>query len=371
MATVAIENGNINTQARDVMNKLKPSVPQPEGEPTLDHYSPDERAIFNLAEKSSEEEKINFLLGNAIESERLGQRDDDEGNDHGIRLMSRQKYQSWKRVMFVFLSLNWIYGVQLVVEYNLGKHVGDVNVNDMIVWIETKRWTNPTIVPFPNSSHEIESTLRQSFQGSKIKYDQLYDLGWCLTSTGKFEAAFNVATGLVICYLFIFGDLFNVVMYMPLVRSFPQEPKGAFMLFANVWMVVLNGVVLTWLGVIAGEAVNGHASDFTSIINVALSVFIVVAIDNEVLPTIRALAEEFGYMDYRGVMNAEQLDRLTFGNQYYKPGYGHGWTHRFFEAPTPALRIIPIVLLLITIAIIITPGAIVASRAWNYLVPCP
>jgi hypothetical protein len=163
---------------------------------------------------------------------------------------------------------------------------------------------------------------------------------------------------------------------MPLARSFPDREgfKGLMMLFCNLVMVAANSAILAWLGVIAGQLVNSNCGSFAQVLNASLSVFIILQIDDEVLPFVRFWAEERGYLSRTGDLHSEQLNRLTFGNQYYKPGYAHYALNNAMlggKERNIILRILAVILSCVTIAIVVIPAAVTIAEASASFARCP
>ena len=161
-----------------------------------------------------------------------------------------------------------------------------------------------------------------------------------------------------------------MVMDMPLARNFTGEPHAAIMYAGIFWVVSLNSAILTWLGVVAGQIIISNCGSFFDVLNTSLSVFIVLQIDDQVLPFTRWMVEVRGETDHKGVLPDNVLRRLTHGNQYYKPGYGHDWSKKLRDKRF-VVRLLPIPLFIIVTAIIAVPAAATIAQAVLYLQICP
>lgn len=340
-------------------------------DPSRSKYDLNELLVHKLLKQGTEEEKLQFLLSEALDEDRKGQRDDDVGDDNGIKLFARQKKQSRRMKWFVLAALTWIYAIQLVALYNLGRFARIVYDDSLVYWIDKGHIDNYK-VPHPRTNVTgIPNIVRETLGKSSTPYESLYDLGYCLTPTGEFEFAFNVGSGLFMIYLLIFQDIFNVIFDMPVTRNFPWErPDGVMMLLGEMWLVALNAAVLCWLGVVAGQYIISNAGSFPDVLNQVLNVFIVVAIDEQVLPLIRAWSEEANHLDMWGNLNSEQLDLLTHGSQYYKPGYGHNWMAKF-RSKDLIFKVLPLSLLLIGMTIVIAPAVAISLQTSIALRACP
>jgi hypothetical protein len=197
---MASEDATINKLRNNTIN-----IEQTQGDPTEDPQTELEKTVIQLAQKGTSDEKVNFLLLQALDGERSEQRNDDISRDHGIRLMARQKKQTYGRICFVFISLCLIYALQLVVLYNLGRFSKTVSTDTMTEWIERKQWKNKFITNY--TVDDLPDQVRAVFGRSSVDYAFLDELGFCMTASGVFEVVFNVGSGLFLIYLFIFSDV--------------------------------------------------------------------------------------------------------------------------------------------------------------------
>jgi len=309
-------------------------------------------------EGKSEDEKIEYLLNRAKLSEREYQRDDDIARDHGIRLFSRQKNQSLGRIILTLTLLTIIYGVQLVALYNLNRASSTVDVNVVIKWLERGEWKSTDTRIDVDDTRNLPDQVRLVVGGSEMDIFQMKNLKFCLTPLGGVDMFFNIGVGLIMIYLFLFFDLWFVIFDMPLTRNWIYEKHGAVMLFGVVWLVIMNSAVITWLGVVSGFSVIANSGDFYSVLFTSLQLFIILVIDDTVLPAIRFLVEENGRLDKYGNLKDEYLLQLTHGSQYYKPGYGHSIVRNLRNDPSLINRLIAIFAIVLMSTIIIAPAVV-------------
>jgi len=320
-----------------------------------------EREVLEVMNKS-DEDKLAYLLERTKLSEREDQRDDDLARDHGIRLFSRQKKQGLGRILLTLFLLSLIYGIQLVALYNLNRASSFIDTNVIVKWIERGEWGSKNPAIDVNDLTNLPDQVRNLVGGSEMDIFDMKTFGFCLTRRGGVDMFFNIGVGLIMIYLFLFFDLWFVIFDMPLTRNWINEPHGAIMLFGVVWLVILNSAVITWLGVVSGFSVIANSGDFYSVLFTSLQLFIIVVIDDTVLPAVRYLVEELGRLDAYGNLETQYLVALTHGSQYYKPGYGHSIV-RNLKDPSIINRLIAILAILLMSTIIIAPAVTTIVRA--------
>lgn len=313
-----------------------------------------EAEVAGLMDKS-DDEKIAYLLERTKLSEREDQRDDDVARDHGIRLFSRQKKQGLVRIIVTLFLLTLIYGVQLVALYNLNRASASVDVNVIVKWIERGEWNNKNSFIEENNVGTLPDQIRALVGGSEMSIFDMKTYGFCLTPRGGLDMFFNIGVGLIMIYLFLFFDLWFVIFDMPLTRNWIYEEHGFIMLVGVVWLVLMNSAVITWLGVVSGFSVIANSGDFYSVLFTSLQLFIVLVIDDTVLPAVRFLVEELGRLDAYGNLETEYLLKITHGSQYYKPGYGHS-IMRNLKEPSIITKAIAVLAIILTSTIIIAPA---------------
>jgi hypothetical protein len=347
------------------------------GDATPSLLSAEEIALFNPkgpielevegVMNKGDEEKIAYLLDRAIQREREDQRDDDCARDHGIRLFSRQKSQGLGRICMTLFLLTLIYLVQFVALYNLNRQSSFVDTNVLVKWLERGTWKANDARIQLNNTFDLPNQVRTVVEGSTLDIFDLKAYQFCLTKAGQLDVFFNVGIGLIMIYLFLFFDLWFVVFDMPLVHNDINETHGFVMLMGVLWLVLLNSGVITWLGVISGFSVIANSGDFYSVLFTSLQLFIVLVIDDTVLPAVRFLIEEAGNLDSNGDLLPDQLDKLTHGSQYYKPGYGHRFVKNFLSTSF-VMKITSALAFIMMSTIIIAPAVttiVFAVRTFN------
>ena len=340
---------------------------------TQDPYGATFHEVANLKKSGMDvQNQLDYLYEHLLEGEIWENREDEASRDLGIRLFARQKKQSVGVICLAFWAVEFIYIVQLVVLYNLGRFNSKMGADRMVAYVERLMFSNYLVLHDPHApSDALYSTIVATFNGSTINFMNLYDKGYCLTNAGTYEAAFNVVAGLWLVYLFIFHDIFDIVFYMPLTRSFPgKEAKAPLMLLGTMLLVMTSAAIYVWLGVIAGQTVNANVGSFVDVLQSALSVFIVLQIDDQVLPFIRWFIEERGQLDEWGDLKIEQLRLLYHGAQYHRPGYGHNWITKM-RNPNLVLRLLPIPLLLFSMSLVAVPLSVSIAQAAQALKHCP
>jgi hypothetical protein len=326
------------------------------GDPTTSDIGEIETAVKALQDKS-DDEKVEWLLTRAKGSEREDQRDNDVSADHGIRLFSRQKKQSLLRILTTLLLLTIVYGIQLVALYNLNRASSYQDVNVIVKWLERGVWScrNPAIDVTDHMN--LPAKVRDLVGGSEMNIFDMKLYGFCLSKRGQIDIFFNIGIGLIMIYLFLFFDLWFVIFDMPLTRNWVSEPHGVIMILGVLWLVVMNAAIITWLGVVSGFSVIANAADFYLVLFTSLQLFIIVVIDDTVLPAVRFLIEEFGRLDPLGNLQDEYLQLVTHGSQYYKPGYGHSIVKNL-TGPVMVNRVIAFIALILMSTIIVAPAVV-------------
>jgi len=330
-----------------------------------------EQAVEKLLNKS-DEEKLKFLLDRAKTAEREDQRDDDIGRDHGVRLFTRQKKQGLCRIFTTLFLLSLVYGVQLVALYNLNRAASSLDTNVIVKWLERGDWAFVGTSINVTDVRNLPGQVRTVVDGSEISVFDMTAYGFCLTRYGALNTFFNVSVGLTMIYLFLFFDLWFVIFDMPLTKNRPGEPHGVVMLLGTLWLVLMNSAVITWLGVISGFSVIANSADFYSVLFTSLQLFIILVIDDTVLPAVRFFVEEFGRLDEHGDFKEGVLMKLTHGSQYYKPGYGHSIAKILADKQEGMFVKSTAVFALVTMStIIIAPAVATIVYAANTFKSCP
>jgi hypothetical protein len=264
------------------------------------------------------------------------------------------------------VALTLIHAIQLVALYNYNALSGVIlseTVNDYVdrrSWIPlntTLQQANPVI-----QHQEVRILLKGSevpVVGSMAKY------GFCFSEAGYSAAVFNVVIGI----FFIFADVWKVVFNTIITRNFPSDPNFKLALGGAFWLVCLNAAILTWLGVESGFSVVASHGDFFAVLFNVLNIFIILAIDETMLPLVRYLVEDWGHLDAQGELSDERLDLLTHGTEYHKPGYGHHWVASLHEGAF-GLRLVAGLNILVVLAIIVAPLAVTINYAAITFVKC-
>ncbi len=329
---------------------------------------------YDADKEMTKDEWVDFMIEDYKLLERREQRADDVGRDNGLRLFSRQKKQSKCTILLTLFLLTLVYVLQLICMYNLFRQARSTKTLTLAEWFERGYIKSPDVaVTEPDLIHHVIRTLAKNVEGDTFDLDvlNLPLLNACFTRTGYFSAVFNVVAGLVLIYAFLFFEMWSFIMDTPITRSFPgRERNGIIMVIGELWLVILNSAIVVWLGVISGYTVLASCLDFFTIMNTAFSLFIIIAIDDTVVPGIRFLVEEHGHIDIAtGELKEYQLRLLTHGKQYYKPGYGQRWTINF-RNPNILLRLVSFFMFIITISIVLVPFAIIAFNASSFIIPC-
>lgn len=309
----------------------------------------------------TKDEWIEYLINEAKAHPRRSQRDADTSRDHGLSLFSRQKRKPRSHIFYCLISLTAVYGIQLVVLYNLWRLARYVKAGSLTEWIERDVIRNDQL---QNSTiGSLNADIRELIGSSEVDFINLPALGFCFSPDGYNEAIFNIGSGMLLIYLFLFFDFWNVIMSTTLTRSFPKEKNGLIMIFGELWLVFVNAAVIIWLGVVAGYSVLAAAGDFYTITQSSLELFIVLLIDETVLPAVRFVIEEKNYINpVSGELSDQRLLDVTHGKQYYKPGYGHRFLENF-KSPNPVIKIVAIIAFTVMLFIVIGPFIIVLFDA--------
>ena len=317
-----------------------------------------------------DEEKIQYLLSRALIREKEEQRDDDVDRDHGIRLFSRQKKYGLARIWFTLIVLTLVYSIQLVALYNLNRDAASLQADQFASWLERGLFLSTDANVNVSDTFYLINQVRATFGGTAIQIVNLPNYPFCLTYKGFIYVLFNVGVGLVMIYLFLFFDLWFVVFDMPLTRNWASERHGFSMLFGVIWLVLINSAVITWLGVVSGYSVIANAGDFYQVLFTSLQLFIVLVIDDTVLPAVRFFIEEAGRLDAFGNLKNEELNFLTHGSQYYKPGYGHNFVRNFNDKAHTATRILAFIAFIVMSTIIFAPAIVTIVNVSNSFKRC-
>lgn len=285
------------------------------------------------------------------------------------------KFQTRGKLLLALFLLTVIHMIQIGAMYNLTGLSSYLVTDKIAVMLERGDWatTNTMLFAakadpstFPNKIHGYFNTSEIVLANSGVMTQH----GFCLTETGYMETIFNIASGLFLVYMFIFADLWRVIFATTITRNYSEDPHFKLMLAGVVWLIVLNSVILAWLGVESGFSVVTSAGEFSSVIFNSLANFLILSLDDEVLPLLRFILEENGKMDEEGWMGRKQLDLLTHGAQYYKPGYGQHWIKTLTSAPSPLLRLVALINIPIALGIVIAPLGFVIYTAVNTYVVC-
>jgi len=329
---------------------------------------------YDTEREMSKDELLDLMLKEYKLSGRRSQRRDDTDGDNGLRLFSRQKNQSRCVIFSALLLLTAVYALQLVCMYNLFKQARNTTTLTLAQWFERGYLISPKVVTTdPEVLHASLRQLAKSIEGDTFDIDvlNLPKIEACFTPVGYTNAVYNVAAGLVLMYAFLFFEMWCFIMQTSITRSFPgRERNGLIMILGEIWLVLLNSAVVVWLGVICGYTVLASCVDFYLIMNTAFQLFIIIAIDDTILPGVRYLVEEHGHIDVvSGELKEDQLKLLTHGKQYYKPGYGHRWAKNF-RNPSMFFRVIAYIMFVITVSIVFVPFGIICYNASTFIIPC-
>lgn len=327
--------------------------------------TPDEEFFESLA-NAPKAEKIAALLAHEVKKERERQRSQDEELDHPIALFTRQKKRSTKVILVTLFLLTVIHGIQLVALYNYNALSGYILTDTINDYVERQYWVsnNASLQALTlTNPAELHYRLREIFGGSERPViGSLEDFGFCMSNDGYLYGIFNIVVGLFFIYLFIFADLWRVIFSTIITRSFPSDPHFKLVLFGAFWLVCLNAAILTWLGVESGFSVIASHGDFYSVLFNSLNIFIILKLDETVLPLIRFFVEDYGHLDQHGNMSDERLKVLTHGVQYHKPGYGQRWVKNMTTGH-PLLRVVAVLNVFVTSAIIAAPLGVTINYA--------
>jgi hypothetical protein len=259
--------------------------------------------------------------------------------------------------------LTGVYGIQLVALYNLNRGSTTVDANTAVKWLERGEWGSKNPAINVADTRNLPSQVRLLVDGSEFDIFDTKSYGFCLNPSGQLDTFFNIFVGLIMIYLFLFFDLWFVVFDMPLTRNWAYEPHGVVMLIGVIWLVLMNSAIITWLGVISGFSVIANSGDFYSVLFTSLQLFIILVVDDTVLPAIRFLVEENGRLDQYGNLQPKFLKLVTHGSQYYKPGYGHRMFKVMLEDPNKAQRVLAFVAFFALLTIIIAPAVATIVKA--------
>lgn len=282
-------------------------------------------------------------------------------------MFTRQKAQPRWKIILTGILLSLIHVVQLIALFNVTGRAGRVSFSDVSNYLERDDWQSLLAFDDANVTKVVHEHLGASEVNVRIS---MSSFGFCLTYSGYLDTIFNVTCGIVLIYLFIFADMWRVIWNTTITRQFPGDPNYQLMMFGTVWLVTVNATILTWLGVESGLSVLANSGEFITVLLDSLIIFIILALDDAVLPLIRFLIEEAGHMDEEGEMDLDQLDVLTHGSQYYKPGYGHHWGYALSSHNPMGKRIASAFFILLTLGIVIAPLSATIVFAVQTFVQC-
>jgi len=260
--------------------------------------------------------------------------------------------------------------IQIVALYNYNALAGVMVSTTIEIYLQLDTWvaSNPLILHATTGN--VSDAIRVVIGGSEVSaLTVMLDYGFCMTPEGFLYLLFNLCCGFFFIYLFIFADVWRVIFATTITRSFPGEPNYYLCLFGVFWLVILNALVLTWLGVESGFSVIASGGEFDSVLFNSLSIFIILGVDETLLPTIRFLIEDIGHLDKGGNLSEDRLSLITHGCQYYKPGYGQHWV-RTMTRGLLITRLIAFINFAIAATIVVAPLAVSISFAANSVVRC-
>ena len=261
-------------------------------------------------------------------------------------------------ILLTLFLLTFVHGIQIVALYNYNHSAGVILTDSINDYVERGYWVPSNISLQEANPAILYQSIRVLIGSSETDVIGCLDkYGFCLSDAGFQDAVFNVTIGLFFIYLFIFSDVWKVMFGTVVTRSFPSDPHFSLMLFGAFWLILLNATILTWLGVQSGFSVIASSGDFYAVLFNSLNIFIILKIDETVLPLIRFFVEDFGHLNAQGDMSDERLALLVHGTQYHKPGYGQHWIKNITTGPI-ALRIVAVLNAFVALGIVGVPLAI-------------
>lgn len=230
--------------------------------------------------------------------------------------------------------------------------------------VASARWIpkqNPELSLYPRAI--LQDKLHGFFNGSEIPLAGLFDkYQFCLSEVAYFETIFNICSGLVLVFMFIFADLWRIVFSATITRSFPGDPHNRLIPLGAFYLACFQAVILTWLGVESGFSVVASAGDFSNVLYNSLANFIILSLDDQAMPFLRFIFEENGNLNHEGFLERPVLDSLTHGTQYFKPGYGVNWIKTIRTAPFVS-RVIAVCAIPVVLTIVVAPLGVVIHFA--------
>ena len=113
---------------------------------------------------------------------------------------------------------------------------------------------------------------------------------FCFTEFGARTAMFNLLGGILLIYAFILRDTFFVIMDMPFARSMPGVDRNApIMLFGSFALALQQAVLITTISIVSGLRILASVGDIYDIIETSVGLFIILAVDDVMLPSIRCV----------------------------------------------------------------------------------
>ena len=243
--------------------------------------------------------------------------------------------------------------LQILAISNVFVDAGYMKASDISSYLEAGTWS-ANFFQYTSPENVTNVVAQQIGGNTQYVYGFMRTFGFCLTPPGFLYTIFNVTSGLFLVYLFIFADVWRVIFGTTITRNFPNDPNYKLMLIGSFLLVCMNAAILTWLGVTSGFGVLASSGDFFNCLFSSLTVFIILALDETVLPFVRFCVEEAGWMNREGVMLPERLNLLYHGSQYYKPGYGQHWKHVILNGPVGS-KLVAILNIFVMLAIIVAP----------------
>lgn len=256
--------------------------------------------------------------------------------------------------------------MQLIALANVTDRAGWLYETKIANYLERGSWLSPGLV---FGSENVTEVVHQFVDASEIRLFGRMPSDFCLSAQGYQSTIFNLVCGVLLVYLFIFADMWKVIWNTTITRQFPSDPNYLLMMVGTVLLICENAAILTWLGVESGLSVIANSGEFFTVLLDSLVIFIILSLDDYVLPLVRFIVEEAGWMNPSGDMMEERLTLLTHGSQYYKPGYGHHWAHALCH-DNCLKRTVAFFNIWITLAIVVAPLVNTIYVAINSFAPC-
>jgi hypothetical protein len=287
-----------------------------------------------------------------------------------IALFTRQKLRSRNTIWLTLLCLTVIHGIQLVALYNYNSLSGVILTESINDYVERAYWIpNNLSISGATPGNEL-GLVRAQFGGSEVQMiGVMTKYGYCLSPIGYYAQVINIVIGMGFVYLFIFADVWKVIFNTTITKNFPDEPNFKLCLFGAFWLVCLNAAILTWLGVESGFSVVASSGDFYNVLFNSLSIFIILSLDETILPLVRFFLEDWGHLNAQGELSEARLDQITHGGQYHKPGYGIHWGRNLTQGAF-SLRLVAFLSLVIAMTIVVAPLGVSIDYATKSLVKC-